>query len=134
MQNILRRLIRLQNPLMKWLLRSPFQGIVSGFYMLITVTGRKSGRKYETPVQYHQEGNYLWIITSGDYVWWHNLRGGANVHVYLRGHDYEASAASFTDHEIVLATLKRIYPSMGVEQSERLATNSVALEVQLQPN
>src|SRR5688572_21596495 len=131
MNSILRKLIRLQNPLMKWLLRSPFHGFVSRFYMLITVTGRKSGRLYETPVQYHQDGLTLWIITSETYQWWRNLQGGAPVRVYLRGHDYEACATPFLDKDIVRAALKQIYPSFGTDQCEQMARGAVALEVRL---
>ena len=35
-----------------WLLRSPFHGMLSNGMMLITVSGRKTGKKYTTPVDY----------------------------------------------------------------------------------
>jgi len=34
--------------------------------MLITVTGRKTGKKYTTPVGYYQQDGYLWVLTSRD--------------------------------------------------------------------
>lgn len=60
--------MKVQNPFMKWLLRSPFHGAVSRMYLLITFTGRKSGKTYTTPVQYAQDGNTLYIITSEGYT------------------------------------------------------------------
>jgi len=33
------------NTLMSWLLRSPFHGLLSKSTLLVTVTGRKSGRQ-----------------------------------------------------------------------------------------
>jgi hypothetical protein len=69
--------MKVQNPFMKWLLRSPFHGVVSRMYMLITFTGRKSRTIYTTPVQYAQNDNTLYIITSEGYTWWKNLHGGA---------------------------------------------------------
>ncbi len=41
---------------MKFLLRSPIHGMVSKTVLLITFTGRKSGKSFTTPVDYSQEG------------------------------------------------------------------------------
>jgi hypothetical protein len=60
----LRLLIKLQNPMMRWLLRSPLHGLVSKVYLLLSVTGRKSGKVYVVPVQYAQQGDTLLILTS----------------------------------------------------------------------
>jgi deazaflavin-dependent oxidoreductase (nitroreductase family) len=55
--------------------------------MLITATGRKSGRSITTPVNYYQEGNTLWVISNRERTWWRNLKGGAPVKLYLRGQE-----------------------------------------------
>lgn len=73
------------NPMMIWLLRSPFHRMVSKGIMLVSVTGRKSGRTISTPTNYIRDGNTLWVISWRDRKWWRNLRGGANVHVLLAG-------------------------------------------------
>lgn len=50
---MMRRLLnRIANPVVTWLLRSSLHGILSGSTLLITVTGRKSGRIYTIPVNY----------------------------------------------------------------------------------
>jgi len=72
------------NDFMAWVLRSPFHGILSNGMMLITITGRKSGKKYTTPVGYYVEGGILWVITSRDRTWWRNLQGGAAVSLLLK--------------------------------------------------
>lgn len=69
---------------MAWVLRSPFHGMLSNGMMLITITGRKTGKKYTTPVGYYREGGYLWVITSRDRTWWKNLQGGAQVDLLLK--------------------------------------------------
>jgi deazaflavin-dependent oxidoreductase (nitroreductase family) len=69
---------------MAWVLRSPFHGMLSNGMMLITVTGRKTGKTYTTPVGYYEEGGYLWVITSIDRSWWRNLQGGAKVKLLLK--------------------------------------------------
>src|SRR5512139_693930 len=72
------------NDFMAWVLRSPFHGMLSNGMMLITVTGRKTGKAYTTPVGYYEEGGYLWVLTSLDRSWWRNLQSGANVKLLLK--------------------------------------------------
>ncbi|MBK9927423.1 MAG: nitroreductase family deazaflavin-dependent oxidoreductase [Anaerolineales bacterium] len=72
------------NDFMSWVLRSPLHGMLSDGIMLLTVTGRKTGKKYTTPVGYYHEGGYLWVITSRDRKWWRNLQGGAEVSLLLK--------------------------------------------------
>jgi deazaflavin-dependent oxidoreductase (nitroreductase family) len=72
------------NDFMAWFLRSPFHGMLSGGMMLITVTGRKTGKAYTTPVGYYVEGENLLVITSRERKWWRNLQGGAKVQLLLK--------------------------------------------------
>ncbi len=72
------------NDFMAWILRSPFHSILSNGMMLITITGRKTGKAYTTPVGYYVEGEYLWVITSRERKWWRNLQGGATVDLLLK--------------------------------------------------
>ncbi len=72
------------NDFMAWILRSPFHGMLSNGMMLITVTGRKTGKTYTTPVGYYVEGEYLWVITSRERKWWKNLQGGSQVNLLLK--------------------------------------------------
>jgi len=80
------------NDFMTWLLRSPFHGILSNGMMLITITGRKTGKKYTTPVGYYRENGYLWILSSRDRTWWKNLQGGTEVSLLLKGQPIRAFA------------------------------------------
>ena len=72
------------NTFISWVLRSPFHGLLSNGTMLITVTGRKTGKKYTTPVGYYQQDVYLWILTSRDRQWWRNVKNGAEVSLLLK--------------------------------------------------
>jgi deazaflavin-dependent oxidoreductase (nitroreductase family) len=80
------------NDFMSWVLRSPFHGMLSNGMMLLTVTGRKTGRKYTTPVGYYRENGYLWVLTSRDRTWWKNLQGGADVSLLLKRQPVNAFA------------------------------------------
>lgn len=75
------------NSFMTFMLRSPLHGMMSGSTMLITVTGRKSGKSITTPVNYYQEGDTLWVISNRERTWWRNLKGGVPVKLHLRGRE-----------------------------------------------
>lgn len=88
-----------------WLLRSPFHGMLSGGMMLIALTGRKTGKRYVTPVGYYESEKHFWTVTSRDRTWWKNLRGGAEVALRLRGKDVHAFSELVTDEEAVQVRL-----------------------------
>lgn len=90
---------------MSWILRSPLHGLLSNGMMLITITGRKTGRKYTTPVGYYEEGGFLWVITSRDRTWWKNLQGGAAVELLLKRQPVQAFADVDLDETSVQARM-----------------------------
>ena len=108
------RFQRLYNPVVRWLLRSPLHRLLSGSTILLTYTGRRSGRRYATPVGYRRDGATLLAIGAGKHTWWRNLRGGASVTVRVGGHDYRGTATAFEGAAAVteggLLTLLRQVP------------------------
>lgn len=92
------------NKLMMWMLRSPLHKIVSKNIMLITVTGRKSGKTYTLPVSYVQDGDLVLCSTDRDVRnWWKNLRDGANVVLQLRGKEVAGYATAIADDQEAIA-------------------------------
>ncbi|MBN1283913.1 MAG: nitroreductase family deazaflavin-dependent oxidoreductase [Anaerolineae bacterium] len=95
------------NTVMKFVLRSPLHGMVSNVIMLVTFTGRKSGKSYTTPVSYLREGDEVLLFTHGQ--WWKNLRGGAPVTLRIKGKDLKGIAEPVTeDKEAITAGLRKI--------------------------
>jgi len=88
---------KLYNPVVIWLLRSPLHNLVDKQTMVITVTGRKSGKRYTFPVSYIRDGETLLVISQKDRTWWKNLRNGAQVTVFLQGHALQARGETLTD-------------------------------------
>jgi hypothetical protein len=78
------------NRAMNFMLRSPVHGMVSKTFLLITFTGRVSGKTYTTPVSYSQDGDQVTIFTHAG--WWKNLRGGAPVSLRIRGRELQGIA------------------------------------------
>jgi NADPH:quinone reductase len=83
---------RLINGLVGALLRSPAHRLVSGSILLITVTGRRSGKQRTLPVMYAEDpdGLIIFVGRAQTKAWWRNLRAGAAVRVRLRHREYEA--------------------------------------------
>ena len=76
---------RIGNTFVGGILRSPFHGLLSKNVMLITFTGRVSGKRYTTPVNYLLIGDVLYVVSTRDCTWWRNLRGGSPVTLRLNG-------------------------------------------------
>lgn len=93
------------NTFISWVLRSPFHGLLSNGMMLITVTGRKTGKKYTTPVGYYQQDGYLWILSSRDRQWWRNVKNGAEVSLLLKKKHVHGFAESELDAQAVEARM-----------------------------
>lgn len=85
------------NPVMRMLLRSPLHFFWSKSLMLITFTGRKSGRRYTTPVRYVHVGGIVRCFTSAENLWWRNLRGGALVSLRIEGRERAYQARAIDD-------------------------------------
>ena len=91
------------NTFISWVLRSPVHGLLSNGMMLITVTGRKTGKKYTTPVGYYQQDGCLWVITSRDRQWWRNVKNGAEVSLLLKKKPAQGFAEAELDAQAVEA-------------------------------
>jgi deazaflavin-dependent oxidoreductase (nitroreductase family) len=119
-------LARLGNPIFTALLRSPLHGIVDSGMMLISVTGRRSGRTYTTPVNYLLDGDQLTIVSLRERTWWRNLRDGAEVGLHLRGTPRRGRASVTEDEASVAAALAgylRRVPAYARFLGVRPATN-----------
>jgi len=87
----------LVNAIVTTLLRSRWHRIRSNQLLLLTFTGRKSGKAFTTPMRYVQEGDTLRMIVV--YPWWKNLVGAATVRVLLRGHMRTGIAEVFPEKD-----------------------------------
>ena len=91
----------LLNDFMRFVLRSPLHGMVSKSVLLITFTGRKSGKRFTTPVSYSLDGERVMIFSHAE--WWKNLIGGSPVTLRLRGRSVEGTAEVVADDKHAVA-------------------------------
>ncbi|MBN1119967.1 MAG: nitroreductase family deazaflavin-dependent oxidoreductase [Anaerolineae bacterium] len=117
---------KVYNPFMKAVLRSPLHWLADRSTMLITYTGRKSGKEYCIPVNYVRDGDRLLSTSMADRVWWRNLRGGEPVQIVMKGKTYRGTGRVFeVEQEVserlgVLARVNRMYARyLGIEINEQ---------------
>ena len=122
------------NPIMMWLLRSPLHGMLSGSTMIITYTGRKSGKTFSTPVNYVRDGDVLWAVSYRHRTWWRNLHNSP-VTLRVQGKDVAGVATAVTDQQAVTdcltAYLRKApqvarYIGVGLDTSGQPKTEDVA--------
>jgi len=98
---------------------------MSGNVLLITFTGRKTGRRYTTPLSYMQEADTVYCLT--DARWAANLVGGATVTLRLRGQDVQGTATAYrTEPGRVAAVMMRFF--------ERVPRDAKFYGVRLEPS
>jgi deazaflavin-dependent oxidoreductase (nitroreductase family) len=99
---------KLYNPIMTWLLRSPLHRLLDKNTMVITVSGRRSGKHYTFPVSYIHDGETLLVISQKDRTWWKNLQGSAMGTLFVQGHTLQARGETFTDTQVATNILLQI--------------------------
>jgi hypothetical protein len=111
--------LSLLNPVITALLRSPLHPLLSTGLLLLTVTGRHTGRRYSIPVGYQRDGDNLVVIVSEARTkqWWRNYYEPAPVSVRLRGREFTGRAELVPNGSdefcaLVERTLERV-PWMG---------------------
>jgi deazaflavin-dependent oxidoreductase (nitroreductase family) len=61
------------NRFVSWLLRSPLHPLLGNAFALITVTGRRTGKRYTTPINLNSDPEGWYVISSRERTWWRNL-------------------------------------------------------------
>jgi hypothetical protein len=77
------RLVDVANPLVRAVARSALHGLVDRALLVLHVTGRRTGRRFDIPVGYLRLDERVVVLTQ--HAWRANLRGGVDVEVTLRG-------------------------------------------------
>ena len=123
---------RWYNPMVNWLLRSPLHGVMSGSTLLLTFAGRRSGRRYTTPISYARDGSALTLITNRKHGWWRNLQAPASVTARVAGRDLcgMARVVPAAGAELV-AAVQTVYHGIPPEQAARLAPDVVLIRIDL---
>jgi hypothetical protein len=111
-------MMRVGNPVMRGLLRSPAGGPLRRQFMVLRFFGRKTGRRYDIPVVAHRMDGELYALT--DAPWRSNFRDGADVEVTLDGHVTRMRGQLLDDPETVAPLYARAIDRVGVKRAQRM--------------
>ena len=111
-----RRVLRMIDPFVCMILRSPLHRLLSKGVLLLNFTGRKTWKQYTIPVGYTLEGHTLTLFSS--YCWYKNLRG-ALVSMHLRGRKRVGRAKVIEEREAVLEAAEHLVAEYGLKGAGR---------------
>jgi hypothetical protein len=119
------------NPIMEWLLKSPFHRLISGSTMIIYFIGRKSGKAYHTPIGYQRSGDTLFTVSSKDRTWWRNFKEGGDARLLLQGQLVNGDVHAFEDENSVIEGLRQFIG--GNPRGARMFKVGIQADGQLDP-
>jgi hypothetical protein len=111
-------LLRLVNPLLSALLRTPLAGPAGKQLMVLGFTGRKTGRQYSIPVSAHVIDNDLYALTGA--AWKQNFRGGAAAQVVYDGKKTAMRGELIRDRAVVSDLFLKCAQSYGAKRAQRM--------------
>ena len=118
------------NPIVQSLLVSPLHWFMSSNTLLLTYTGRKSGKQYQLPISYGREGDRIYVITHRNKTWWRNVVGGAPVTLLVQKQTMSNVATTLeVDRETLLRYIKIVYKGIPSAQAEKIAPEMVLVEI-----
>ena len=111
-------LLRIVNPMLCALLRTPLAGSARKQLMVLSFTGRKTGRPYSIPLSAHLIDNDLYALTGAP--WKQNFRGGAAAEVVHDGKTTAMRGELIRDRATVSDLYLRCVQSYGVQRAQRM--------------
>ena len=111
-------LLRLVNPALAFLLRTPLAGPARKQLMVLSFTGRKTGKPYSIPVSAHVIDDDLYALTPAP--WKQNFRGGAPAQVLYAGKNTAMRGELIRDRAVVSDLFQRCAESYGVQRAQRM--------------
>jgi hypothetical protein len=112
------------NAMVSTLLRIPvLHRVISNQILLLTFTGRKSGKRYTIPVGYARDGQTITILTKWFRGWWRNFQEPTPVELLIVGKMYRGDAKAVTDETVIIPLITGLikqYPYYAEFYSIRL--------------
>lgn len=103
-------LVRVMNPILRVVLRTPLGRLVRPF-ALLEFTGRRSGRRFLVPVGWHEIDSGHVVFTPAP--WRVNFRNGKPVTVRFRGHRQDLIGVLDDDTDRVAVALQSLVDGRG---------------------
>ncbi|QRY53785.1 hypothetical protein [Mycolicibacterium septicum] len=111
-------MMRVVNPALRLMLRTPFAGAARKQFMVLTVRGRKTGRQYAIPLSAHFIDGTLYAMT--DAPWKRNFRDGATAEVLHDGKTTTMRGELIQDRATLADLFHRCAVSYGAKRAQRM--------------
>ncbi|MDT5348991.1 MAG: hypothetical protein QOH91_2278 [Mycobacterium sp.] len=111
-------LLRLVNPILGALLRTPLAGPLGKQLMVLNFTGRKSGRQFTIPVSAHVIDGDLYALAGAP--WKQNFRDGAPAQVVYDGKTTAMRGELIRDRATVPDLYLKCAQGYGVKRAQRM--------------
>ena len=82
-----------------FLLRRGWMGKMGEFVMIITTTGRKSGKKFTTPIAYQRDGETIIAVNPGNSNWFQNVDANGEAVLELQRQVIPVTGAVVRDEQ-----------------------------------
>lgn len=99
----------ISNAFMKAILISPLHALLGDSFAVITVTGRRTGRRISTPINVSPQDGEFTVISYRNRRWWKNLRDGRKGELHHRGETFPVTARIIDRTSEVLDELKTFF-------------------------
>ncbi len=113
-----------------WLRTPGLHRMLSGSMLLLTFTGRKSGKRYTIPVGYTREGDCLTIVTKRFRGWWHNFENPVPIQVQIHRKTVHAEAQAITDE----ATITPVFAHILTQEPRQASFYGLTMSAQGKPD
>ncbi len=109
--------LRVVNPVVRLLLHTPLRGPAGKELMVLSFSGRKTGRRYSIPLSAHRIDDSLYAITGAQ--WKSNFRGGATAQVLHDGKTATVRGEFIDDPATVADLAHRLSLEYGAKRAQR---------------
>jgi hypothetical protein len=113
-------IFRAANKVIRPLLASPLHNILSGRLMLLTYSGRKSGKQFTIPIGYFHWNDGEILSMSSLRSWIVNLRDGRTVSLRIRRRQHTAVPTVIEGNTEIAALLKEFAQRKGAKAAKGL--------------
>ena len=96
---------RIGNLFIKTIVNSPLHPLLGDRVAVITLEGRKTGRRISTPINISRQGKTWTVVSLRSRTWWRNLRDGRHASLRVAGHEVSICGEIVTEPSAVAAGL-----------------------------
>jgi len=97
------------NLFMTAIIASPLHGLMGDGFAVITVTGRKTGRRISTPINVSPQNGEWVVISYRNRTWWRNLRDGRKGELRHAGKTFPVTARILDQTSAIARELKKYF-------------------------